>query len=149
MSICTSTFVLEYTDTTNASSNVWEVDYYPTDTISGENVFMTMKNAVVNVANLPTPITTQIPFQIEILNLPQACGTITVKDEDCKKSNHLGFVVTNQTTVESPRILTYIPDGHQVLQFKITQVGSGTSLQQGMVFVITLQLEVSNKYLVS
>lgn len=145
MSICTSTFVLEYTGATNASTYTWEMDYYPTDTISGENVFMTMKNAVVNVDNL----TTQIPFQIEILNLPQPCGTITVKEQDCKKSSHIGFIVTNQTTVEGPRILTYIPDGHQVLRFKITQIGSGSNLQQGMVFVITLQLEVSNKYLVS
>jgi len=121
------------------------IDFYPPSTVSGENVFLRLVSATVNTHDLRLPITTCIPFAVSILNLPQPCGTTSKYNVECTRSQQVGLVVTNQTVAPGPRILTYLPDGHQQLLFRIDQITSGleTNINAGMRFVLMFEIEVS------
>ena len=130
--------------TTNSAT--FEVPFYPPDTISDRNVFMTLTNVVVNSSEVSEPITDYIPFMISILDLPQSVGTFSdTNSEDCTRATQIGMVQTNLPFVKGPAILTHIPDGLQRICFRIDQVSNGLtqSLQYGTVFALMIQFDVT------
>jgi hypothetical protein len=124
-----------------------ECPWYPPSTISDENVFMTMVGAATNAYEI-APLNTMnpVPYMISILNLPQPCGTASTSfTTDCLRGTEVGIVITNTSFAKGHSVLTHIPDGLQVLRFRIDQLTDYRSelIVPGLTFAITLQFDVA------
>jgi hypothetical protein len=154
MSVTTSTFLLRCSvPEAGIDSTIVEIPFYPPDTISGKNVFMTMVCAATNHFELqntnPAPAD-GVSFLISCLDLPQSVGTISDnKTYDCQRSNVLGIVQSSYdktSFTKGPLILTYIPNGLQTLRFRIDTLTNGivnNSIKNSAMFTIIVQFEVS------
>lgn len=103
MSLTTSKFIFETTK--SGKKHDFEVDFDPPDNISGETVFMKLKNVAVESSS-PTTSTKPMPVLLSVKNLPQPVSTISKTNDVCTESRLLGCFKTGTDIV--PQLTTTI-----------------------------------------
>lgn len=103
MSLTTSKFIFETTK--SGKKHDFEVDFDPPDNISGETVFMKLKNVAVESSSSITS-TKPMPVLLSVKNLPQPVSTISRTNDVCTESRLLGCFKTGTDLV--PQLTTTI-----------------------------------------
>lgn len=139
----TYTFILEspLTGTDTAESLTWNMDFLPPDHVAGRTCHLQLAVA--------RPIYTVFDadevayaWQVEITNLNMPWNMITNSNvEETQLSKVLGFTSPFPYPC-GPKVRTYISEGHQQLNFRISNPKAGVAtLGKDLMFLVQLIIE--------
>lgn len=103
---------------TAVSTLTWDVDFLPPENVSATNQYIQLYNAF-ELDNTTGVVELTKPLSVEILGFAQPFNMSTKAGTSTGISRMIGFTGVSRS-VYGPPILSYIPEGQQTIQIRLT-----------------------------